>query len=147
MSDLRPDFERLNRDSLGFRRSRKGTYTNPLIARDWKWFELGAIAESRAAALSAAPQSDGWRPIAEAPKDGRTLLLGHFNKAGKWRTMRGQWMSEEYIAEQWEEPENGEAGWFETSAEADDTPNCWATEPTHFMSLPTPPNQAQGSKA
>jgi|GEM_PF-2619660 len=39
---LRTIFESLNRDSFNFRRSRKGTYVNPAIARDWKWFLLGA---------------------------------------------------------------------------------------------------------
>lgn len=43
---LRPDFERLaNKNAAcGMKRSRKGTYVNPAIARDWKWFQLGAIA-------------------------------------------------------------------------------------------------------
>ncbi len=44
-ADLREKFERLvGRDSFGLSRSRKGTYTNPAIARDWKWFQLGAKA-------------------------------------------------------------------------------------------------------
>lgn len=41
---LRADFERLENDSSKFARSRKGTYVNPAVARDWKWFQLGAIA-------------------------------------------------------------------------------------------------------
>ena len=43
---LREAFERLvgHRDSYGLKRSRKGTYVNPAIARDWKWFRLGAAA-------------------------------------------------------------------------------------------------------
>jgi hypothetical protein len=45
---LRADFERLaNKNAAcGLKRSRKGTYVNPQIARDWKWFQLGAIAQS-----------------------------------------------------------------------------------------------------
>lgn len=39
---LRQEFEKLNRDSYGFRRSRRGSYVNPVIQRDWKWFKLGA---------------------------------------------------------------------------------------------------------
>lgn len=39
--ELRAKFESLARDSHGFSRSRKGTYVNPQIARDWKWFQLG----------------------------------------------------------------------------------------------------------
>lgn len=39
---LRAAFEAQNRDAHNFRRSRKGTYVNPVIARDWKWFQRGA---------------------------------------------------------------------------------------------------------
>lgn len=38
---LRQAFEAQARDSHGFRRSRKGNYVNPQVARDWKWFQLG----------------------------------------------------------------------------------------------------------
>src|SRR5471032_3735 len=34
-----------------------------------------------------------WQLIESAPKDGRTLLIGYFNKLGNWRTMRGRWYS------------------------------------------------------
>lgn len=88
------------------------------------------------AALQAEPQ--GWMPIETAPKN-KVLLLGYFNAAGRWRTVRGEWFSQEEIDEQWEEPENGEPGWYETCVNADDPPNCWPIEPTHWMPLPTPP--------
>lgn len=43
----RKKFEELASDpSHKFKRSRKGTYVNPAIARDWKWFQLGCIYES-----------------------------------------------------------------------------------------------------
>lgn len=45
---LRAKFESLARDSHRFRRSRKGTYVNPQVARDWKWFQLGAAHQSGA---------------------------------------------------------------------------------------------------
>lgn len=80
-----------------------------------------------------------WQPIETAPKDGRTLLLGQFNPLGKWETMRGQWMSERYIDESWEDPDDVEPGWFETAVEAEDPPNCWRIEPSHWMPLPEPP--------
>lgn len=39
---LNAAFERLRRtDSYGFLRSRRGTYVNPAVARDWRWFVLG----------------------------------------------------------------------------------------------------------
>jgi hypothetical protein len=82
-----------------------------------------------------------WQTIDTAPKTGRTLLLGYPNSLGKWRTVRGQWMSDEYIAQYWEEPDDVEAGWFETCVEADDPPNCWRIEPTHWMPLPPPPTE------
>lgn len=80
-----------------------------------------------------------WQDISTAPKDGRTLLLGYFNSAGNWRTLRGRWVSEDYISAFWKEPENGEPGWYECAVEADNEPNCWATDPTHWMPLPSPP--------
>ena len=80
-----------------------------------------------------------WREIETAPRDGRTVLLGFYNKLGNWRTLRGQWFSQAEIDESWEEPENGSEGWYETSVEKDDPPNCWLTEPTHWMPLPPPP--------
>lgn len=49
---LRPDFERLanSNAACGLKRSLRGTYVNPAIARDWKWFQLGAIAKSTVSA-------------------------------------------------------------------------------------------------
>lgn len=82
-----------------------------------------------------------WQPIETAPKAGRTILLGYRNSHGNWRTMRGQWFSQERIDETWDEPEDSDGleGWYETSVEADDIPNCWPTNPTHWMPLPPPP--------
>ena len=39
---LRECFEALARDSYNFKRSRRDCYVNPAVARDWKWFRLGA---------------------------------------------------------------------------------------------------------
>lgn len=82
---------------------------------------------------------DAWQPIEAAPKTGRTLLLGYPNALGKWRTVRGEWISQACIDEQWEEPDDAEPGWYETSVEADDPPNCWPITPTHWMPLPSAP--------
>ena len=82
-----------------------------------------------------------WKPIETAPKDGRTLRLGYFNSHKKWRTMRGQWFSQDVINEEWEEPDMADEGWYETCVENDDMPNCWWTNPTHWMPLPTPPKE------
>lgn len=85
--------------------------------------------------------SQRWKPIESAPQTGRTLLLGYWNSRGNWRTVRGQWMSAAYIAEFWEEPDDVEEGWFETSAESDDLPNCWPVTPSHWQPLPAAPCQ------
>ena len=82
-----------------------------------------------------------WQPIETAPKNGRTILLGYYNRAGSWRTVRGQWMSEEYINENWDNPDDADAifGWYETSEEAEDAPSAWKITPTHWMPTPPPP--------
>ena len=90
-------------------------------------------------ARPAKAEGDAWRQIESAPQDGRTLLLGYLNRAGKWRTVRGQWFSQETMDEVWEDPDACEPGWFETSEEAEDVPNCWPIEPTHWMALPKQP--------
>ena len=81
-----------------------------------------------------------WLPIESAPKD-KTILLGYRNTHGNWQTLRGEWFSREEIDEFWEDPDGVEPGWFETSVEADDVPNVWRTEPTHWMPLPQPPKE------
>ncbi|CAM4133819.1 DUF551 domain-containing protein [Kerstersia similis] len=108
--------------------------------------EIAAAADHidvQAAEIAALRQP--WKRIETAPKDGKTILIGYFNSLGNWRTLRGQWMSEEYIAEYWDDPDGVEPGWFETSVEADDPPNCWRIcEPTHWMPLPAPPAALSG---
>lgn len=45
---LRVIFERNNRDSYNFARSRRrGVYVNPAISRDWRWFLLGAASAEK----------------------------------------------------------------------------------------------------
>ncbi|TDV06022.1 hypothetical protein [Paraburkholderia caballeronis] len=106
------------------------------------WYKALAAAPQAPVADAARAEAVAWQPIETAPKTGRTVLLGYSNAAGKWRTVRGQWMSETYIAEDWEEPDDVEPGWFETSVEADDVPNCWRVEPTHWMPLPPEPGSS-----
>ena len=79
-----------------------------------------------------------WQDISTAPKNGRTVLLGYFNHYNKWRTLRGQWFSRQEI-EDWEDSDGCEEGWYETSVECEDVPNCWQTNPTHWMPLPKQP--------
>jgi len=82
---------------------------------------------------------DAWQPISSAPKDGRTLLLGYLNLSGKWRTVRGQWFTDDQIAE-WDNADDFEADWYETSENDDEPPNCWLISPTHWTKLPAPPS-------
>ena len=72
-----------------------------------------------------------WQPIETAPQTGQTLLLGYYNQCNKWRSVRGQWYSQEQVNEEWEVPEDGEVGWYETSANAEDGITCWYITPTH----------------
>jgi hypothetical protein len=93
-----------------------------------------------ASALERAAQPVGeWQSIESAPKTGRTILLGYYNVLGNWRTLRGQWFTKEMIDTDWENGDCCEAGWYETAVEPDE-PNCWDTNPTHWMPLPTPPS-------
>ena len=99
--------------------------------------------ESEQEAADAWNQRQGeWQPIETAPKDGRVLLLGYFNSHGKWRSLRGEWVSREDIDENWEDPETGTPGWYENSVENDDIPNLWYTTPAYWMPLPEPPVRA-----
>lgn len=111
------------------------------------WHNIITPLRNRIKELEAAttPQSevrvmgDEWRDISSAPKDGQTVLLGYENLNGKWRTLRGQWFSEQAILDEWEDPAEGSEGWYETSAQADDPPNCWLVYPTHWQPLPSLP--------
>lgn len=97
--------------------------------------------EGVSATWSVAPQDyylRSWQPIESAPKDGRTLLLGYFNPLNKWRTVRGQWFTDEEIGE-WENGEDFESGWYETPENMDEPPNCFLIAPAHWMPLPSPP--------
>jgi hypothetical protein len=136
------------RDGLDAAEARLQERQSSLAGYPYKWrVEQESVDNLRAVlaeyesahSAPAAPAVEPWQPIETAPKDGRTLLLGRYNEAGNWRTMRGAWMSAEYIAENWEDPDSGEPGWHETSVEADDAPNCWAITPTHWMPLPAAP--------
>ncbi|WP_321968884.1 DUF551 domain-containing protein [Paraburkholderia tropica] len=117
-------------------------YIEERLAKDFACALSKHLSERDAAPVAPAAAAVEWQPIETAPKTSHTLLLGYLNSAGKWRTVRGQWMSANYIEAHWEDPDDVEPGWFETSAETDDVPNCWGIEPTHWMPLPAAPQGA-----
>ena len=121
------------------------TKAGELFGRHKAFAEAANALEGSAAPLAAPPtaQAKGWRPIETAPKDGRTLLLGYFNSAGKWRTTRGEWLSQDRIDEYAEDPDCMSLGWHETTVEDDDG-KCWPIDPTHWMPVPLPPTSAEG---
>ena len=85
-----------------------------------------------------------WQTLKTAPKDGRTLLLGYFNSNCSWRTVRGQWISQDYIDNYFEDDwADADPGWYETVVESDSLPNCWLIDPTHWMPIPPPPTKEQ----
>jgi hypothetical protein len=134
------DFERGwdGERAYGYTEEHMEAYARAALAAPAPQDSLDSAQSSKGVAMQA-PQAPAWQPIETAPQDGRTVLLGYFNACNKWRTLRGEWMSQEFIDENWEEPDNGEPGWYETSVENDDVPNCWRTRPTHWMPLPAAP--------
>lgn len=83
---------------------------------DSVWKEAAAVL-----ALSAAPQSDGWRPIAEAPKDEVVMLAAEFDRPGDWRMKCGYYQTESGEWRVWG------ASW----------------KPTMWRPIPTPPKMTQ----
>jgi hypothetical protein len=70
--ELREVFESMANDTHGFKRSRRGTYQNPPVARDWKWFLAGAT-------LPTAPQPSQAGELSD------TALLDWLQaKGGQW---------------------------------------------------------------
>ena len=66
------------------------------------------------------PPGDGWRPIAEAPKDGSVILVAHANAPLR---------------------DVGEARWNGNSFVCDES---WWSNPTHWMPLPAAPSAKGG---
>lgn len=95
-------------------------------------------------ALNTLHEALGWQPIETAPKTGRIVLLGFCNANGKWRGVRGCWVSQE-TADEWAEWSDEEvecsAGWYE-HADSPEEIGYWPVTPTHWALMPEKPNAA-----
>lgn len=95
----------------------------------------GQKTQTRRAAIEAYRRRQWW-PVETAPQDGRELLLGYRNSHGHWRTLRGRWVNQDQIDNEWEGGDEYTAGWYEDPVEGE---RCYPTEPTHWMPLPPAP--------
>ncbi len=88
-----------------------------------------------------------WRPIDDAAKSGRKVLLSLLNIAGKRRTIVGFWVNKFSIEdnnEEWHEEEEKDGtyywreGWYESMESHDDYSCLYAgiKSITHWMPLP-----------
>ena len=120
------------------------TYTPPLPSEfrsgNSVSVERATITRARMAEILAeaveAYQRQQWRTIETAPQDGRELLLGYRNSHGHWRTLRGRWVNQDQIDNEWEGGDEYTAGWYEEPVEGE---HCYPTSPTHWMPLPPAP--------
>jgi len=72
---------------------------------------------------------DGWRPIETAPKDGSTILLAERTWGGNLVVTPGRWFEDEQ-------------GWWEHGSHPTDYADQRIDHPTHWMPLPSPPENA-----
>jgi hypothetical protein len=94
------------------------------------------------AAFNAGRAEAVWQPIASAPQN-RTLLVGYFNKHGKWRTVKGCYYPAGVLlceddSTKCDEEGYAPAGWYE-ECESQDAIARTDETPTHWQPLPTPP--------
>lgn len=107
---------------------RKAAPGNDLADKAVDYLRRKGLQSSPLRALSAAPQSDGWRPIAEAPKDGSRFLAFYNGRVEFFRWQESKLFPKDPV------------GWRDSFI------NVYreGTGPTHWMPLPTPPKMTQG---
>lgn len=93
--------------------------------------------------LTRVREAQTWKPIETALKE-KALLLGFFNEAGKWRTVKGEFFTQAEIDSEWED--ECEEGWYEISEISDENISAWRFSPTHWMRLPAALSTSDGGK-
>lgn len=90
-AELRTEFEKLASDSHKFACSPRGTYRNPAVARDWKWFRLGhAQAEAEARKVGAMWNALINFAIDDLPDD-EAITVMRLWREGDFQSIRDEW--------------------------------------------------------
>ena len=85
---LRTHFEALASDpSFKLSRSRRGTYVNPAVARDWKWFQLGASQAQQPAPARAPVWQGKWAWVPVEPSTAM-LIAGNHGQPGDFSALK-----------------------------------------------------------
>lgn len=133
--------EALQKDIDGFDRA-VAEHLDEETERADLWTEIEVNAETLRSALTclkALLNPDPWRPIEEAPTDGKSVLLAcDYDRHGKQRVTLAWWddqFDKSEISGCWIE------GWFYDYQEDENTPMRVEFRPTHWKPLPTPPEK------
>lgn len=116
--------------------ARKGTPEYDVESHSFAILRANSFVVTHAEALL---NPDPWRPISEAPTDGKSVLLAcDYDRHGKQRVSLAWWddqFDKSEISGCWIE------GWFYDYQEDENTPMRVEFRPTHWKPLPTPPEK------
>lgn len=97
------------------------------------------VREEIPAALTAAlPHLSGWRPIAEAPRDGTDVFV--YVRGDSLYPTAAHYSSREYFEKEYGDPEYMEEGWYWSFGYPSDF-HEEVIEPTYFRPIDAPPGQ------
>lgn len=95
VAKLRAEFEKLATDSHKFACSPRGTYRNPALARDWKWFRLGHAQAQVEAKAEACKVSAMWNALINFAIDnlpyGEAITVMRLWREGDFQSIRDEW--------------------------------------------------------